>query len=189
MNIRREIIHGLDKPRSGWIDRDIPREVAETVLLHVKKVTKAAQIYARNASELNPEKLLKMARFHDIAEYKERDYMPGEISREEKFCRERAVIEDLIVRFPGKFDEVFSLWLEFEEGKTEEAIVVRQLDIMDAGVQALQYKANGYEKVSDFFAWTANKLTDPLLCKIWDILCYSEFEADIFEQYFLLLEL
>ncbi len=73
-----------------------------------------------------------MALFHDIAEYRERDYRPGEISREEKFRRERAVIEDLMVRFPGKFDEVFALWVEFEEGKTDEAIAVRQLDIMDA---------------------------------------------------------
>lgn len=34
------------------------------------------------------------------------------------------------------------------------------------------------------------KLEDPLLVKIWDILCYSEFDhLPLFEQYFLLLEL
>lgn len=93
---------------------------------------KAAKIYGKIFPGLNYDKFVKMALFHDIAEYRERDYRPGEISREEKFRRERAVIEDLMVRFPGKFDEVFALWVEFEEGKTDEAIAVRQLDIMDA---------------------------------------------------------
>ena len=187
--ILREILTGLKKPRSWWIDRDIPKEISETVFLHIKKVVKAARIYGKIVSGLSFEKLVKMAQFHDIAEYKERDYRPGEITRKEKFLREKTVIEDLIARFPWKFDEVYLLWLEFEEGKTREAIAVRQLDIMDAGVQALQYHADGYERVSDFFSWTDGKLSDPLLRKIWDILCYGEFEADIFEQYFLLLKL
>lgn len=45
--ILREIFTGLKKPRSGWIKRDIPEEVAETILLHVKKFVKAAKIYGK----------------------------------------------------------------------------------------------------------------------------------------------
>ncbi len=66
---------------------------------------------------------------------------------------------------------------------------MRQLDIMDAGVQALQYDHDGYSKVADFFPWTASKLTDKLLSSIWDILLYQEFCADINYQYMTLLEL
>jgi hypothetical protein len=61
---------------------------------------------------------------------------------------------------------------------------------MDTGLQALHYFQLGhYDKIRDFFSWMKEKLSDPLLCKIWDILCYGEFDADIFEQYFLLLKL
>lgn len=56
-------------------------------------------------------------------------------------------------------------------------------------MQALQYEADGYEKVSDFFSWTQEKLTDPLLIQIWDILLYQEFYADVHYQYMTLLEL
>gem|GEM_PF-2645408 len=33
-----------------------------------------------------------MALYHDIAEHREKDYVPGEISKEEKYRRERAVV-------------------------------------------------------------------------------------------------
>jgi 5'-deoxynucleotidase YfbR-like HD superfamily hydrolase len=36
-----------------------------------------------------------MALYHDFAEHKERDYTPGEISKDEKYRRERAVIETI----------------------------------------------------------------------------------------------
>lgn len=37
--------------------------------------------------------------YHDIAEYKEKDYLPGEITLEEKHQRELAVLEFLRDRF------------------------------------------------------------------------------------------
>ncbi len=130
-----------------------------------------------------------MSLYHDIAEYREKDYTPDEISKQEKFEREKNVIEDLVRRFPGKFDEVYVLWLEFEEGKTSEAVAVRQLDIMDAWVQALSYSEQGIsEDVSDFFPWIDKKLTDPFLRSIWDILLYGEFSGNINYQYMVLLE-
>lgn len=60
---------------------------------------------------------------------------------------------------------------------------------MDTAVQALHYARLGYENVHDFFPWAQEKLQDPLLVKIWNILIHRHFECDIFEQYFLLLEL
>lgn len=34
-----------------------------------------------------------MALYHDFAEYKEKDYIPGEISKGEKYAREKKVME------------------------------------------------------------------------------------------------
>ena len=59
---------------------------------------------------------------------------------------------------------------------------------MDTAVQALHYARLGYENVHDFFPWAQEKLQDPLLIKIWNILTRSCLDSDIFEQYFLLLE-
>ncbi|MBP7885440.1 HD domain-containing protein [Patescibacteria group bacterium] len=56
---------------------------------HSKKVEKAARIYGRYFPEINQKKFARMAKVHDIAEYKERDYTPGEIPDEEKHKRER----------------------------------------------------------------------------------------------------
>jgi hypothetical protein len=79
--------------------------------------------------------------------------------------------------------------MEYEDRKTPEAIAVKQLDIMDTAVQALHYSRLGYEGVHDFFPWAQEKLQDPFLVKIWNILTHSQLKCDIFEQYFLLLEL
>ena len=185
----RDILSWLDKPRSGWVIRDIPGEIQETVLLHIEKIVQAAKLYAEIFPHLDSKKLVKMAMYHDIAEYKEKDYLPGEISLEEKHRREKAVVESLRDTF-GRWQEIHAIWSEYEERKTPEAITTKQLDIMDTGLQALHYFQLGhYDKIRDFFPWAEEKLSDPLLRKIWDILCYGEFEADIFEQYFLLLKL
>lgn len=92
----------------------------------------------------------------------------------------------------GKFyrgQRIYDVWIEYEQQKTREAIAAKQLDIMDTSVQALHYWRLGYKSVHDFFPWTHEKLHDPLLVKIWSILINSHFDCDIFEQYFMLLEL
>lgn len=55
----------------------------------------AAKLYAKIFPHLDAKKLVKMAMYHDIAEYREKDYLPGEISLEEKHKREKAVVESL----------------------------------------------------------------------------------------------
>ena len=96
-----EIKTGLKKPRTGWIiePRNIPREIAETVWEHAKKVVKAARIFGRHFPQIDYRKFVRMAIYHDLAEYKEKDYPPGEISKEVKHERERAVIESLRDKF------------------------------------------------------------------------------------------
>ncbi|HCY20271.1 TPA: hypothetical protein DIC40_00060 [Patescibacteria group bacterium] len=51
-------------------------EIAETIRQHSKKVEKAARIYGEHFPDIDQNKLIKMAKIHDIAEYKEKDYVP-----------------------------------------------------------------------------------------------------------------
>ncbi len=185
---RREIIAWLQKPRTGWVIRWISQEVVETVLYHTKKVAQAARLYASHFPSLDAEKLVLMALYHDIAEFQEKDYPPGEISLEEKHKREMAVVEKLRDYF-WRWEEIYRIWSEYEERKTEESIIIKQLDIMDTWVQALEYYCQGYTSVSDFFGWLDGKLMDDLLRKIWWILIKNRFShISQNTQYMLLLE-
>ncbi|MEI6426258.1 MAG: HD domain-containing protein [Candidatus Absconditabacteria bacterium] len=185
----REIKHGLDKIRSGRKNRGIAEDIAETIWQHTRKVAKAAAIYGKHFPDIDLNKLVKMAKYHDIAEYKEKDYVPGEISEEEKHQREKKVMLELKDELGSKGDEVFDFWMEFEKGETKEAQINKQLDKLDAAIQAMEYEKLGYKNVTNFYDYALSKLTDPILIKILNILLKKEYpDIDTYKQYFLLLE-
>ncbi|AHB41693.1 hypothetical protein P148_SR1C00001G0905 [candidate division SR1 bacterium RAAC1_SR1_1] len=185
----REIKQGLDKIRTGWQKRNIAEEIAETIRQHSKKVEKAARIYGEHFPDIDQNKLIKMAKIHDIAEYKEKDYVPGEISPEEKHEREKAVVLELQESLGEKGSELFDLWMEFEKQETKEAQIVKQLDQLDASVQAMEYEKLGYDNVKNFYPYTLERLRDPVLIKVLEILLKKEFTAiNAYDQYFTLLE-
>lgn len=184
----REIEQWLNKIRTWWEQRKIQKEIAETVLQHSKKVAKAASIYGKHFPNLNMEKLLKMAKWHDVAEYKEKDYIPWEITKEEKYRRELAVIVELQEYFWPEC-ELCNIRMEFEEEKTPEAILVKQLDQLDAAVQAMEYEKLWYNNVTNFYPYAMGKLSDPVLIKILNILLKREYpHINTYDQYFTLLE-
>lgn len=186
----KTIVKWLKKPRTGWIIRGI-WEKAETVLQHTKKVVRAAKIYGKHIPWIDYEKFLKMALYHDFAEHKEKDYTPWEISKDEKYRRERSVMETIrdFYGFPN-WQEIHDLWIEFEARETLEAKLLFQLDKLDAAIQALEYEKEGYSSVTDFYPDTLQKLSDPTLKHIFEILLRKEFShKSFYEQYFLLLEL
>lgn len=185
-----EIKRWLNKPRSWWLRRWISESNAENILEHSKKVYEATKIYGQHFPEIDMNKLLIMARYHDIAEYKEKDYMPWEISIQEKFKRELAVILTLKDQFNWRWCRVYEIWLEFEKWESEEAKIVKQLDILDPVIQALEYEKTWLYNVnaSDFYEYAKLKLTDPILINILNILFKKDFPF-IFSylQYFILL--
>lgn len=82
------------------------------------------------------------------------------------------------------------MWIEFEARQTFEAKILFQLDKLDAAIQALEYEKEGHSSVTDFYPDTLQKLSDPILKKIFEILLRKEFaHVSFYEQYFLLLEL
>ncbi len=185
-----DIIRWLDKIRSGWENRNVAKEIAETVRQHSKKVAKAASIYGKHFPSINFDKLVKMAKIHDLAEYKERDYTPGEISKEEKHEREKAVIFWLKDNFKeNERNVLFELWMEYELQQTEESKIIKNLDRMDAAVQAICYEKLWYENMAGFYDDVFSKVNDPTLVKILEILLKNRnLDVDVYEQYFFLLE-
>lgn len=182
-----------DKIRTWWKNRGIEESIAETVLQHVNKVTKAAYLYWRNHPAFDLQKMVDMARFHDTAEYKEKDYVPQkygwEISLKEKHWREKAVMLELKDFFWEKGQKMFDIWMEFEEWKTAEAKIVKQLDKLDAAVQAMEYEKLWYTNVVEFYPNAMENLTDPILKNILTILLKKEYpHINTYDQYFALLK-
>lgn len=186
----KDIYLWLQKPRSGRIDerRGIPKEIAETVWQHSKKVAKAAEIYGAHFSSLNHTRLKKIGKNHDMPERKEEDYTPWQISKEEKHTREKAVMLEIKKYGWQKWSEAFDLWMEYEHQQTPESILIMQLDKLDAAIQALEYEKMWYN-VSEFFDYTLWKLQDPTLIKILNILLEKKYpHINAYDQYFFLLK-
>jgi len=189
-SLGKEIIKWLNKPRSWWIDesRWIPKEIAETVRQHSKKVEKAAVIYGKHFPHLDQEIMRKMAKYHDLAEYKEEDYKPWEISKEEKHQREKVVMLEIQSALWWQWDEIFDIWMEHEESISETALLITQLDKLDAAIQALEYEKMWYN-VTEFYDYTLKKLLDPILIRILKILLDKPYpHIDSYKQYFFLLQ-
>lgn len=181
---------GLNKWRSWRKNRGVEPEMRETIAMHSGKLMRAAQFFCISHPELKLDlfKMSKMALFHDIAEYKEKDYVPGEISKEEKYKRERAVIVDLVPYFG---EEVLTLWEEFEEWKTPEAKILKQLDKLDAAIRALEYERQWYtnHRMDEFYPDAMSKLEHPDLIKIFQILLKKKYNhINYIDQYYFLLK-
>ncbi len=84
--------------------------------------------------------------------------------------------------------EILDLWLEYEEGETQEAKIVKQLDKLDAAIQAIEYEKLWYN-TEEFYPYAFSQLTDPILINILTILLKKEYpNINTYKQYFLLLE-
>lgn len=172
------------KPRTGWVLRGIPPEEAESILSHTQKLEKAARLYPIFGTRLNRERMVKMAPYHDIGEYKAPDYTPHDkITPEQKHAEERQAIIDLIAGDPT-LAFILDLWEEYNAKATPEAKILSQLDKLDAIVQALEYEKQGYA-VQDLIDHSIAKITDPILSEILEkLLKRNHPERNYYDQYF-----
>jgi putative hydrolases of HD superfamily len=177
--------------RAGWVLRGVRDIHMENVLQHTLKVREAAWVYLqKNSPELDRKKVLSMSLIHDIPEYITPDLPPNSgISAAEKYRIEKAVMVDLADRHVY-FRKVLPLWEEFEENESPEAILVKDLDRMDAAIQGLVYEQMGYDVRSvepGIFVYPFEKVRTPMLLNILRILLKKEFSSPPYEQYHWLL--
>lgn len=107
----------------------------ENTAEHSWQVVVFAQIlfpYTRNKEKIDLGKVLKMLSIHDVVEIDAGDtFFYDEKANEGKFERELASAKKIfgILDEPLR-SEFMNLWLEFEEGETEEAIFANAVDRM-----------------------------------------------------------
>ncbi|KAM9912848.1 hypothetical protein OXX69_002173 [Metschnikowia pulcherrima] len=131
------------QPRTGWIDRKIPRVDAESIADHMYRMSIIAMALPR--SKVDVDKCVKIALVHDIAEALVGDITPfGGVPKEEKHRRELASIEymaSIVSSYNPEFaTEMRELWLDYEEIRCLEARYVKDIDKYEMIQQAWDYE-------------------------------------------------
>jgi len=137
--------------RQGWLKRDIPEKIGESVADHTFGTAMTAWILAKNLKlDLNLEKVLKMALVHEVGEIYAGDITPVDgVSLNQKYEKELESVISVFSSYP-EGHEFIELWKEFEEGSSPEAKFVKQIDKFEMGIQAVIYKGHGYPKMDEF---------------------------------------
>lgn len=132
--------------RQGWLDAGV--KDAESVADHSFRTAFIVAFFGDEASDKSGRKkrggkfdvlrAVRMALIHDMAEAEIGDITPHSgISRGKK-----AQLEEAAIRKLGD-ERILALWKEYEKGKTPEAIVVRQADVLERVLQSGEYIAAG----------------------------------------------
>ncbi|KAI3524262.1 hypothetical protein L1887_02915 [Cichorium endivia] len=152
--------------RAGWVKRDItgPESIAD----HMYRMGLMALI-ASDTPGINRDKCIKMAIVHDIAEAIVGDITPSDgIPKLEKSRMEKEALDHMCKLLGGgpRAEEIYELWMEYEENSTNEAKVVKDFDKIEMILQALEYEKEQGKDLEEFFQSTAGKFqTD--LGKAW----------------------
>ncbi|KAI8826922.1 HD domain-containing protein [Fimicolochytrium jonesii] len=160
--------------RTGWVDNKIGD--AESISDHMHRMGVLALLI--NDKSLDRTKCIKMAIVHDLAESIAGDITPHSgVSKEEKFRLEKEGMDEVVRHLDSSPEalEIRSLWTEYEEATTEEALYVKDLDKFEMIVQAFEYEKRHNMKLDTFYASTEGKFRHPTVRK-WVEELYRERE-------------
>jgi putative hydrolase of HD superfamily len=164
-----EFCHLKQLYRQGWLRRGVPKQRCESVAEHSFGVAVLALFLVdAHFSELDREKVLRLALLHDFGEIYAGDLMPSDrVSPEEKHRREAEAVAQVLGKLPDG-GEYVALWAEYEAGTTPEARLVRQVDRLEMGLQALVYERQGLADLTEFYASVECALSAPELRAVFD---------------------
>ena len=109
----------------------------ETVAEHSWRLCLMIMILSETIEDIDRDKCLKMALIHDLPEVFAGDAYRLDLKLQAgRHDKERAALEELVKLVPQSCaQEITGLWLEFEEGRTREARLVRLIDRLEVLVQ------------------------------------------------------
>lgn len=160
--------------RTGWVANAVQNP--ETVAGHMYRMAMMCFLFKSTPSNAPPppsgqltacsghvdrEKCLRMALVHDLAESIVGDITPHQgVSKSEKYRMEMEAMEHIRTLVPKEVGcELYDLWKEYEENKTTEAILVKDLDAFDMVFQAHEYEKsqNRPLELQEFFDSTKDR--------------------------------
>ncbi len=158
--------------RSGWIRHGIPEP--ESVADHTFRTTFIAMIMG-DLLKVDMLKLVKMALIHDLAEVLAGDITPYDgVTKEEKQRREETSLIQLLSGLPNR-DHYLNLWREYEEQKSQEAIILKNIDRFEMALQANEYQQEFPDKdLSEFLHGTEGHDEIPDIGALFEALIYHK---------------
>ena len=134
----------------------------ESIADHMYRMSLMSMIASFSNGALDTNRCIKLALIHDLAEAKVGDITPHcGVSDDDKYTLELTTMEqvkEMLGPMMGG-DEILELWKEYEEGSTEEAKLLKDLDKIEMILQAQEYEAEGSHEQSldQFFTSTEGK--------------------------------
>lgn len=148
-------------PRSGWGRHNI--SAPESVAAHSWQMALAALWLSGTIIEEDYDfnKVIKLCLCHDLAESIIGDITPDSPKYASKHEKEEAAMLEIAEK--GDFPEAYRLFKEYEEAKTPEALLARDLDKLDMYAQSLAYEERyGKKDLSEFRRSAARQIQTPL---------------------------
>ncbi|OCH96353.1 HD domain-containing protein [Obba rivulosa] len=138
--------------RTGWVDNKVPGP--ESISDHMYRMAVLAM--CTSDTRLDISKCVMMALIHDLAEAQVGDIAPREgIPKSEKRRLEAEAMHNFVhgmLHNSPAAQRIEALWKEYEDGETEEARFVKDLDRFEMASQALEYERNhGMKTLQPFF--------------------------------------
>jgi putative hydrolases of HD superfamily len=186
-------------PRTGWLDRGLDALRVESVADHSFGVALLAWVCAlqrqAEGAAIDPERVLKLALIHDLAEAETGDWTPYDgaaipsehdpaarraflearhsrdpIRRATKRGQEDAVMRTLLAALPGATRSALAeLWDEHHLGESPEAQFVKQVDRLETFLQSRLYlDTDPTLPMASFHQEVLETIDDPLLAAIRD---------------------
>ncbi|XP_053695876.1 5'-deoxynucleotidase HDDC2 [Sabethes cyaneus] len=152
--------------RTGWVLRNV--KDCESISGHMYRMGMMSFLLD-SSLELDRVRVMELAMIHDLAESIVGDITPYcGISREEKLLREFSAMSEIADLLGPCKDKLLELFNEYEEGKTDEAKFVKDLDRLDMVLQAFEYEKrdNCPLKHQEFFDSTHGKFVHPFVINI-----------------------
>ncbi len=119
-------------PRKGWKSK-IGIEHPESVADHSYGTAIMAMVLS-DSQKWDTEKILKMALLHDLAESITGDFMPEEISKENKKIAEDDAMKEIFSKLPANLAETYDrIWQEYSQANTKESILLHEIDKLRDG--------------------------------------------------------
>lgn len=176
--------------RQGWLDRgvDSPESVAD----HSWSVALLAWLLAAGRPGLDRDRVLLLGLVHDLPEAVVGDATPFDHLRDDtgrinpdhfrnppeydagerlaKHEREAAGIAEMVSVLPDDLAAgIRSAWREYDQGRTDEARFVKQIDKLETALQALAYRDVQPDLTIDSFIQGADRdIVDPLVRLLFD---------------------
>ncbi|MHB8546022.1 MAG: HD domain-containing protein [Nitrosotalea sp.] len=161
-------------PRSGWKSK-VGIEHPESVADHSYGTAIMAMVLS-DIHNLDTGKILKMSLLHDLAESIIGDFMPEEISKENKKVAEDDAMKEILAKLPENIAHQYdNIWNEYMQASTKESVLLHEIDKFEMAIQAVKYSSEGFsnEKLGIFIDSAKKEIKSKELMDILDALSYK----------------